>query len=68
MAIVFPNLEEIGPGKDPENVKGLVWRSINEFQQISPELSSFERVKILKITMKEFEKTSNGKIKRDSYL
>jgi len=67
-AIVFPNLEEIGPERNIEVIKKLVWESINNLQQKSKELSSFERVKTLEITMEEFEKTSNGKIKRDSYL
>ena len=50
--------------------KDFVWHSINQYQHESQELSSFEmitskdRIKIVK----DFERTSTGKIKRELYI
>jgi len=54
----------------PEILKTLVWQSINECQQKSRQLSSFEKISPahLEIRIEEFEKTSTGKIKRQAYM
>ncbi|GAH35121.1 unnamed protein product, partial [marine sediment metagenome] len=55
----------------PDELKNLVWQSINKCQTGSQELASFEKVPsrhLVEIEIKEFEKTSTGKIKRSSYV
>ena len=55
----------------PGVLKNLVWQSINKCQQESQELAGFERIQsrnLVEIEIKEFEKTSTGKIKRASYI
>jgi long-chain acyl-CoA synthetase len=61
----FPDLV-----KQPQVLKKLVWQNINECQQRSRQLSSFEKVSSqnLEIRIEEFQKTSTGKIKRDLYI
>jgi len=55
--------------KQPQVLKSLVWRNINECQQKSRQLSHFEKVSSqhLEIKIDEFQKTSTGKIKREIY-
>ncbi len=78
-AIVRPALETIGAHtrlspaelqEQPQLVKSLVWKSINEYQQKSRQLSSFEKISSqhLEIRIEEFAKTSTGKIKREAYM
>ncbi|UCC22464.1 MAG: AMP-binding protein [Planctomycetota bacterium] len=55
----------------PEKVKDLLWKSINKHQQKSQNLADFEKIPSkahLEILIKEFEKTSTGKIKRTAYI
>ncbi len=55
----------------PDKVKDLLWKSINEHQQKSQNLADFEKIPSkahLEIQIKEFEKTSTGKIKRAAYI
>lgn len=55
----------------PDVLKNLLWQSINQCQQDSQELASFEKIPSknhIEIEVNEFQKTSMGKIKRDSYL
>jgi long-chain acyl-CoA synthetase len=55
----------------PDKVKDLLWKSINEHQQKSQNLADFEKIPSkahLEIQIKEFEKTSTGKIKRTAYI
>ena len=55
----------------PDVIKNLLWRSINQCQQDSHELASFEKIPSknhIEIEINEFQKTSMGKIKRDFYL
>jgi len=54
----------------PELLKSVVWQSINETQQKSKRLSSFERISSadLHIQIEDFHKTSTGKIKRQAYI
>ena len=55
----------------PEAVKDFVWQSINKCQQTNQELAGFEKIqskKFIQIQVKEFSKTTTGKIKRDSYI
>ncbi|MDH4238797.1 MAG: acyl--CoA ligase [Phycisphaerae bacterium] len=56
--------------KQPEVLKSLVWKNVNECQQQSKQLSGFEKVSshCLEIKLDEFQKTSTGKIKRDLYI
>lgn len=56
--------------KQPEVLRNLVWKNVNECQQQSKQLSGFEKVSshCLEIKMDEFQKTSTGKIKRDLYI
>ena len=56
--------------KQPQVLKSLVWKSINECQQKSRQLSHFEKVSSqhLEIQIDEFQKTSTGKIKRELYI
>lgn len=54
-----------------DKVKDLLWQSINEHQQKSQNLADFEKIPSkahLEIQIKEFEKTSTGKIKRTAYI
>jgi len=61
----YPDLVE-----QPQVLKKLVWKNINECQQRSQHLSGFEKVSSqnLEIRIDEFHKTSTGKIKRDLYI
>jgi long-chain acyl-CoA synthetase len=54
----------------PKLLKSLIWQSINECQQKSRHLSSFEKISSqhLEIRIEEFAKTSTGKIKREVYM
>jgi len=54
----------------PKALKRLVWQSINECQQKSRQLSSFEKISSwhLEIRIEEFQKTSTGKIRREAYM
>ena len=55
----------------PDVLKNLVWQSINKCQQDSPDLAGFEKVpskNLVEIQIKEFDKTSTGKIKRGRYI
>ncbi len=55
----------------PDLLKNLLWRSINQCQQDSEELASFEKIPSknhIEVEINEFQKTSMGKIKRDLYL
>ncbi len=56
--------------KQPQVLKNLVWQSIKECQQKSRQLAGFEKVSArhLEIKIDEFEKTSTGKIKRQTYI
>jgi long-chain acyl-CoA synthetase len=57
--------------KQPEMLKDILWESINKTQQTDCTLASFEKIRSkndLNIQMKEFQKTSTGKIKRDEYI
>jgi len=56
--------------KKPQALKTLIWQNINECQQKSRQLSNFEKVSShhLEIRIEEFQKTSTGKIKRESYI
>lgn len=78
-AIVRPAMDTIGvhanlaPAEleqQPRLLKNLVWQSINECQQNSRQLSSFEKISSqhLEIRIEEFAKTSTGKIKREAYM
>ncbi len=55
---------------EPKLLKNLLWRSINECQQKSRQLSNFEKISSqhLEIRIEEFQKTSTGKIKREAYM
>ncbi|HUT45022.1 MAG TPA: class I adenylate-forming enzyme family protein [Sedimentisphaerales bacterium] len=54
----------------PQVLKNLIWRNINECQQNSRQLSSFEKISSqhLEIRIEEFQKTSTGKIRREAYM
>ena len=54
----------------PQVLKNLIWRNINECQQNSRQLSSFEKISSqhLEIRIEEFQKTSTGKIMREVYM
>jgi len=54
----------------PQVLKNLIWRSINECQQNSRQLTSFEKISSqhLEIRIGEFQKTSTGKIRREVYM
>jgi len=78
-AIVRPAMDTIGTHaklapaeleQQPKLLKNLVWQSINECQQNSRRLSSFEKISSqhLEIRIEEFAKTSTGKIKREAYM
>jgi long-chain acyl-CoA synthetase len=57
--------------KRPGVLKNLVWQSINKCQQDSQDLAGFEKVpsrNLVEIQIKEFDKTSTGKIKRAAYV
>ena len=78
-AIVRPDLDAIISRTDhseadliakPGLLKSLVWQSINQCQQKSRHLSSYEKISSsgLEIRIEEFQKTSTGKIKRQTYI
>ena len=54
----------------PQVLKNLIWRNINEYQQNSRQLSSYEKISSqhLEIRIEEFQKTSTGKIRREVYM
>jgi len=54
----------------PQVLKNLIWNNINEYQQNSRQLSSFEKISSqhLDIRIEEFQKTSTGKIRREVYM
>jgi len=55
----------------PGVLKNLVWQNINKHQQENQQLADFEKIpskRHLEIQIKEFEKTSTGKIKRSMYI
>jgi len=56
--------------KEPKLLKNILWKSINECQQNSRQLSGFEKISSqhLEIRIEEFQKTSTGKIKREAYM
>jgi len=79
-AIVRPAWEQIEAGtklsrqdliKKPRMLKDILWQSINKHQQENQQLADFEKIpskRHLEIQIKEFEKTSTGKIKRSMYI
>jgi len=78
-AIVRPDLDAIKSQTNhseadlierPGLLKSLVWQSINQCQQKSRHLSSYEKISPagLEIRIEEFHKTSTGKIKRQIYI
>ena len=54
----------------PQVLKNLIWNNINEHQQNSRQLTSFEKISSqhLEIRIEEFQKTSTGKIRREVYM
>ena len=54
----------------PQLLKNLIWQNINEYQQNSRQLSSYEKISSqhLEVRIEEFQKTSTGKIKREAYM
>jgi hypothetical protein len=64
------NLSPADLEKQPKLLKNLVWQNINEYQQRSRQLSSFEKISShhLEIRIEEFQKTSTGKVKREAYM
>lgn len=56
--------------KEPKLLRNILWKSINECQQNSRQLSGFEKISSqrLEIQIEEFQKTSTGKIKREAYM
>jgi len=56
--------------KKPDVLKKLIWDNINEHQQNSRQLSSFEKIssKNIEVKIEEFQKTSTGKIMREVYM
>jgi long-chain acyl-CoA synthetase len=56
--------------KQPDVLRNLVWKNVNDCQQHSKQLSGFEKVSSHRLEIKtdEFQKTSTGKIKRDLYI
>ncbi|MCX5638061.1 MAG: AMP-binding protein [Planctomycetota bacterium] len=56
--------------KQPEVLKNLIWKNINQCQQKNRLLSNFEKIspQHLEIKIDEFQKTSTGKIKREVYI
>jgi len=77
-AIVRPDWDEIETRTShsrnhltarPDLLRSLLWDSINQTQQADRHLSSFEKLtpSAIEIRIAEFEKTSTGKIKRQSY-
>lgn len=79
-AIVRPNWDRIQTEtklarqqleNQPDVIMDFVWKSINECQRSNQELAGFEKIqskKLVKIQIKEFTKTTTGKIKRNSYI
>ncbi len=64
------NLSSADLEKQPRLLKNLVWQNINECQQRSRQLSSFEKISShhLEIRIEEFQKTATGKVKREAYM
>ena len=64
------NLSSVDLEKQPKLLKNIVWQNINECQQKSRQLSSFEKISShhLEIRIEEFQKTSTGKVKREPYM
>lgn len=64
------NLSSADLERQPKLLKGLVWQNINDCQQRSRQLSSFEKISShhLEIQIDEFQKTSTGKVKREVYM
>lgn len=63
------SIDDLVSGAD--KVRDLLWQSINAHQQKSQKLADFEKIPSkahLEIQIKEFEKTSTGKIKRAAYI
>jgi long-chain acyl-CoA synthetase len=56
--------------KQPDVLRNLIWKNLNECQQQSKQLSGFEKVSSHRLEIKtdEFQKTSTGKIKRGLYI
>jgi long-subunit acyl-CoA synthetase (AMP-forming) len=56
--------------KQPDVLRNLVWKNVNECQQQSKQLSGFEKLSSHRLEIKtdEFQKTSTGKIKRGLYI
>jgi len=55
----------------PGIVKDFVWQDINKCQRSNQELAGFEKIQsknLIEIQIKEFTKTTTGKIKRNSYI
>jgi long-chain acyl-CoA synthetase len=79
-AIVRPNWDRIQTEtklprqqleNQPDMVRDFIWQGINKCQQTNQELAGFEKIqskKFVEIQIKEFTKTTTGKIKRDSYI
>ena len=64
------NLSPADLEKQPKLLKNIVWQNINEYQQRSRQLSSFEKISShhLEIRIEEFQKTATGKVKREVYM
>ncbi len=79
-AIVRPNWDRIQTetklGRQqlenhPDMVRDFIWQGINKYQQTNQELAGFEKIqskKFVEIQIKEFTKTTTGKIKRAGYI
>jgi long-chain acyl-CoA synthetase len=55
----------------PGVVKDFVWQGINKCQRTNQELAGFEKIqskKLVEIQIKEFSKTTTGKVKRAGYI
>ena len=55
----------------PDMVRDFIWQGINKYQQTNQELAGFEKIqskKFVEIQIKEFTKTTTGKIKRAGYI
>ena len=64
------NLSPVDLEKQPKLLKNLVWQNINEYQQRSRQLTSYEKISShhLEIRIEEFQKTATGKVKREAYM
>lgn len=70
-AIVVPDFDIFRGQTDYPTLLNCIWQSISECQKESPDLAPFERItskKNIRLQHEPFEKTSNGKIKREPYL